>query len=398
MDNMINSIIMLVCIILILVVAYVLSTNRKAIVVRTIGIGLLLQVVVTVFVLKTTIGAKILQVIALAVNKVAEYGLEGVSFVFGDLSSTMFVFAINVLSLIIFMSALISVLYYLGVVPFMVKHIGGAISKLLGTSKPETFNAVASTVLGQTESPLLIKPYLEKMTQSELFAVLVSGMGSASASILVGYAMLGIPMEYLLIALFTVPFSTLIIAKIMMPASKEDLEKEESVEIVKSDAKNIFDAIGQGTTNGLQLALNVGASLIAFIGLIAIVNGILGIFGQDLSSVIGFIFTPLGWLFNIPSEEVTIFASLIGTKLSINEFVAFNQMSTHLAELSPRTIAILATTLCNFANLSSIGIMLGGFTALAPTRREDVARLGVKALTAATLSTLLTGAIVGLFF
>lgn len=393
-----NIIIMLLCITVILAVAYLLSSDRKAIMVKTIAIGLGLQALVTVFVLKTTIGANFLEVIAMAVNKVAEYGLEGVSFVFGDLSSTMFVFAINVLALIVFMSALISVLYYLGVVPLLVKYIGGAISKVLGTSKPETFNAVASTVLGQTESPLLIKPYLDKLTQSELFAVMVSGMGSASASILVGYAMLGIPMEYLLIALFTVPFSTLVIAKIMMPASKEELEQEEAVEIVKSDAKNIFDAIGQGTTNGLYLALNVGASLIAFIGLIAIVNGILGLIGQDLSSVLGFLFTPLGWLFNIPSEEIGIFSSLIGTKLSINEFVAFNQMSTQLDQLSPRTIAILATTLCNFANLSSIGIMLGGFTAIAPSRREDVARLGVKALIAATLSTLLTGAIVGLFF
>ncbi|MGL5383312.1 MAG: NupC/NupG family nucleoside CNT transporter [Culicoidibacterales bacterium] len=393
-----NILIMVLCIVVILAVAYAFSSDRKAIMLKTVGVGLVAQIVLTVFVLKTTVGANFLELIAMAVNKVADYGLEGVGFVFGDLSSTMFVFAINVLSLIIFMSALISVLYYLGVVPFLVKYIGGAISKILGTSKPETFNAVASTVLGQTESPLLIQPYLDKLTQSELFAVMVSGMGSASASILVGYAMLGIPMEYLLIALFTVPFSTLVIAKIIMPASKEELEQEEHVEIVKSDAKNLFDAIGQGTTNGLYLALNVGASLIAFIGLIAIVNGILGVFGQDLSSVLGFLFTPLGWLFNIPADEINIFASLIGTKLSINEFVAFNQMSTQLEQLSPRTIAILATTLCNFANLSSIGIMLGGFTAIAPSRRNDVARLGLKALLAATLSSFLTGAIVGLFF
>ncbi|MGL4624900.1 MAG: NupC/NupG family nucleoside CNT transporter [Culicoidibacterales bacterium] len=393
-----NILIMLLCIVVILAVAYALSSNRKAIMLKTVVVGLISQMLLTVFVLKTPIGAKILEMIAMAVNQVAEYGLEGVSFVFGDLSSTMFVFAINVLGLIVFMSALISVLYYLGIVPVMVKYVGGGIAKLLGTSKPETFNAVANTVLGQTESPLLIKPYLDKLTQSELFAVMVSGMGSASASILVGYAMLGIPMEFLLIALFTVPFSTLIMAKIMMPATKEELEQEEEVEIVKSDAKNIFDAIGQGTTNGLYLALNVGASLIAFIGLIAIVNGVLGIFGQDLSSVLGFLFTPLGWLFNIPSEEITVFASLIGTKLSINEFVAFNQMGEQLAQLSPRTIAILATVLCNFANISSIGIMLGGFTALAPNRREDVARLGFKALIAATLSSFLTGAIVGLFF
>ncbi|MGL6228282.1 MAG: NupC/NupG family nucleoside CNT transporter [Culicoidibacterales bacterium] len=393
-----NILIMVLCIVVILAVAYAFSSDRKAIMLKTVGVGLVAQIVLTVFVLKTTVGANFLELIAMAVNKVADYGLEGVGFVFGDLSSTMFVFAINVLALIIFMSALISVLYYLGVVPFLVKYIGGAISKILGTSKPETFNAVASTVLGQTESPLLIQPYLDKLTQSELFAVMVSGMGSASASILVGYAMLGIPMEYLLIALFTVPFSTLVIAKIIMPASKEELEQEEHVEIVKSDAKNLFDAIGQGTTNGLYLALNVGASLIAFIGLIAIVNGILGVFGQDLSSVLGFLFTPLGWLFNIPADEINIFASLIGTKLSINEFVAFNQMSTQLEQLSPRTIAILATTLCNFANLSSIGIMLGGFTAIAPSRRNDVARLGLKALLAATLSSFLTGAIVGLFF
>lgn len=391
-----NTIVMLTCIGVLLGIAFLLSDDKKNINKRTVLVGLGLQTALTLFILKTPIGAKVLETIALGVNQIGAFGLQGVSFVFGDISNKMFVFAVNVLSLIIFTSALISVLNYLGVIPFCVKHIGGLLSKIMGTTKAETFCTVGNTVLGQTESPLLTKPYLKSMTDSELFAVVVSGMGSASASILIGYSQLGIPMQYLLIAVFSVPFTTLVISKIMKPAKPEDVAQD--VDVVKSDATNIFDAISKGTVDGMTIAMGVGASLIAFIGLIALINGVLGIFGTNLSAIFGFVLTPLGWLFNIPANEVSAFASLIGTKISINEFVAFTEMSTMLDTLSPRTIAILGTAMCNFGAISSIGIVLGGLTAIEPTIRERLSKIVAKGLIGAILATLLSGAFVGLFF
>lgn len=268
------------------------------------------------------------------------------------------------------------------------------VSKIMGTTLAESFNAVGNIFLGSTEAPILIKPYLKSLTKSELFAVMSAGFGSASAAILGGYSMMGIDSRYLLIAIFTVPFSSLMISKILFP---EDSEGEfEEVRIENSTAKNVFDAIGEGTSQGLNLALNVGASLISFIGLMALVNVILGVFGLSITSILGFLLRPLSLLFHIPGSEAATFASLIGTKMSVNEFVAFSDMATVMKSLSPRTIAILSVALCNFANLSSIGIQIGGFAILAPERREEVTKNGLKALLAGTLSTLITAAIVGM--
>ena len=389
-----NAIIMMITISLILGGAYLLSDNKSKINKQTVVVGLGLQALLTIFVLKTPIGAKILETIALNIQNIANFGLEGVSFVWGDLTG-MNVFFVNVLCLIIFMSALIAVLQYLGVIPFLVKHLGGFLAKVLGTNKAETFNAVANLIMGQTESPLMIKPFFKGLSESELFSVMVSGMGSASFAILVGYSAMGIPMKYLLIAVFTSMFSSLIIAKIMKPNTTKD---DENVEVVKSDASNIFDAIGQGTMDGLNMVLAIMASLIAFVGLIALVNGILGLVGTSLTEILTIVFTPVAWLFNIPKADVSAFASLLGTKLTVNEFVAFTSMSELVNTMNPRTVAILAVSLCNFANFSSIGIQLGGLSSIAPEQRPNIAKLGLKALIGATLATLLSGAIVGLMF
>ena len=391
---MFNILIMLVTICLILGIAFLLSDNKSNINKRTVLVGLTLQGLLTLFVLKTPIGAKILETIALNIQNVANFGLEGVSFVWGDLTG-MNVFFVNVLCLIIFMSALIAVLQHLGVIPFLVKHLGGFLAKVLGTNKAETFNAVANLIMGQTESPLMIKPFFKGLSESELFSVMVSGMGSASFAILVGYSAMGIPMKYLLIAVFTSMFSSLIIAKIMKPNTTKD---DENVEVVKSDASNIFDAIGQGTMDGLNMVLAIMASLIAFVGLIALVNGILGLVGTSLTEILTIVFTPVAWLFNIPKADVSAFASLLGTKLTVNEFVAFTSMSELVNTMNPRTVAILAVSLCNFANFSSIGIQLGGLSSIAPEQRPNIAKLGLKALIGATLATLLSGALVGLMF
>ena len=389
-----NAIIMMLTISLILGGAYLLSDNKSKINKQTIVVGLGLQALLTIFVLKTSIGAKILETIALNIQNIANFGLEGVGFVWGDLTG-MNVFFVNVLCLIIFMSALIAVLQYLGVIPFLVKHLGGFLAKVLGTNKAETFNAVANLIMGQTESPLMIKPFFKGLSESELFSVMVAGMGSASFAILVGYSAMGIPMEYLLIAVFTSMFSSLIIAKIMKPNTTKD---EENVEVVKSDASNIFDAIGQGTMDGLNMVLAIMASLVAFVGLIALVNGILGLVGTSLTEILTIVFTPVAWLFNIPKADVSAFASLLGTKLTVNEFVAFTSMSELVNTMNPRTVAILAVSLCNFANFSSIGIQLGGLSSITPEQRPNIAKLGLKALIGATLATLLSGAIVGLMF
>lgn len=383
-----------VSIIILLSIGYLLSSDKKSIKVRTILSGLIIQFIIMTFVLKAPIGANILRGTALGVQKVVNFGNEGLAFVFGDLATKGFVFAINVLALIIFVSALISLLQYIGIIPILVKYVGKGIAKVLGTTEVETFNAVGNIVLGQTEAPLLIKPYLKDLTESELFAVIVSGMSSASASILVGYNALGVPMEYLLIAIFITPFSSLMMAKLIMPET--EVSKTLNVKVEKSSAVNVFEAIGEGTYNGLMLALNVGAMLIAFIGLVALINAFLGILGTNLSKLLGFVFYPLGLMFGIPKNEILIFSSSIGTKFAVNEFVAFLNLKDSITSISPRTVAILSVSLCNFANFASIGIILGGFNAFAPSRKSDVARLGIKALIAATLTTLISGAIIGL--
>ncbi|MTM91840.1 NupC/NupG family nucleoside CNT transporter, partial [Turicibacter sanguinis] len=385
------SILALVCL---LGIAFILSTDKKSIKVQTVVMGLLLQIILIFFVIKVPVGQVILENLAMGVNSIVQMGMEGVNFVFGGISDS-YVFAINVLSLIVFTSALISVLYFLKVIPFLVKYVGKSVAKLMGTTDVETFAAVGNCFLSGTESPLLIKPYLPKLTKSELFAVMVGGFGSASASILAGYALMGIDMRYLLIAVFTVPFSTLMVSKIMVPETEKSLT--ENAEVSGSESDSLFEAISEGTGNGLGLALNVGASLIAFVGLIAVINAFLGLFDTNLSQLFGYVFLPFAYLFHVPSNEAFTFATLVGTKFGINEFVAYGDMVNVMGALSPRTNAILAVVLCNFANISSIGIQVGGFNSFAPTRKKEVAKLGFKALICGTIATLTTGAILGMF-
>lgn len=377
--------------------SYLISENKKAVKWRTVIAGLLGQTVLIFFVLKVPVGQKILEVLANGVNSIIQMGMEGVTFVFGDLNTNFFVFAVSVLSLIVFVSALISVLYFLKVIPFFVTVIGSLIAKFMGTTKVETFAAVGNSFLGGTEAPLLIRPYISKLTKSELFAVMCGGFGSASAAILAGYAMMGIDMRYLLIAIFTVPFSTLMISKIFIPETEESAV--ENSEIVASEHDNIFSAIGDGAMTGKDLAMNVGAMLIAFIGLVAVINAILTfLFGIDLNGLLGYLLSPIGYLMNIPTSEIQTFSSLIGIKTAVNEFSAYSTMTAVMADLSPRTVVILSVILCNFANFSVIGIQIGGFSILAPERKDDVAKMGIKALAVGLLSTLSTGAIVGMFF
>lgn len=377
-------------------IGYLISEDRKSIKWKTAIDALCVQAVIVYLVIRNPLGQKVLEFTANGVSKLISFGNEGLSFVFGGFSTDFYSFAINVLALICFTSAVISVLHYLRVIPFLVKYIGGAISKVLGTSAPETFNAVGNSFLGGTEAPLLIKPFLPELTRSELFAVVVGGFSSASASVLGGYALMGIPMKYLLVGMVTVPLSTLLIAKIIVPETSST--KFADVEITKSSDSNIFEAIGSGSIQGLNVALAVGATLIGFLGIVALLDFLLAYLGTSSTQILSYLFTPLAWLFNIPSGEVATFSSLIGIKTSMNEFVAFTDMGALINTLSPRTVAILSVALCNFANFSFIGITVGAFKAICPERAEEVSGMGVKALVGGLLTTLISASLVGMFF
>lgn len=388
-------------IIFVFLVAFLISNNKKKINWKTVIIGFLIQFIFAFAALKWSVGKYILSRISLGVQSVIDYAKEGISFIFGSLSNDGSIFAVNVLGVIIFISALVSVLYYLGVMQFVIKLIGGGLSKLLGTSKLETISSAANIFLGQTEAPLLIKPYVEKLTESELFTVMVGGLASVSGSILVGYSLLGIPIEYLVSASFMSAPAGLIISKIIIPEIREAKVNEE-IEMLKDDSSNIVDAASKGAIDGLGLVLNIAAILLAFVALIALVNGIIGLigglFGIDnlsLQSILGYIFAPIATIIGVPMKESVIAGSLIGQKIILNEFVAFTNLSEIISTLSPKTIAIVTFSLCGFANISSIAILIGGIGGMAPSRKHDIARLGWKAVLGGTLANLLSATIAG---
>ena len=388
-------------IIFVFFVAFLISNNKKKINWKTVIIGFLIQFIFAFAALKWSVGKYILSRISLGVQSVIDYAKEGISFIFGSLSNDGSIFAVNVLGVIIFISALVSVLYYLGVMQFVIKLIGGGLSKLLGTSKLETISSAANIFLGQTEAPLLIKPYVEKLTESELFTVMVGGLASVSGSILVGYSLLGIPIEYLVSASFMSAPAGLIISKIIIPEIREAKVNEE-IEMVKDDSSNIVDAASKGAIDGLGLVLNIAAILLAFVALIALINGIIGLigglFGIDnlsLQSILGYIFAPIATIIGVPMKESVIAGSLIGQKIILNEFVAFTSLSEIISTLSPKTIAIVTFSLCGFANISSIAILIGGIGGMAPSRKHDIARLGWKAVLGGTLANLLSATIAG---
>lgn len=375
--------------------AFLLSENKKAIKWKYVAVALGIQILLMFFVLKSPMGISIINSMANAVVTVLNFGNEGLGFVFGDLFNNYFVFGIHVLGIICFTSALISVLYYLKIIPFLVKYLGKAIAKVLGTTEVETFCAVGNSFLGTTEAPLLTKPFLKDLTRSELFAVVTSGFASVSVSVIGGYTLLGIDMKYLLLAIVTVPFASLLISKIVIPETQTS--RTNNIEITPSESANFLEALGDGAIQGLHLALNVGAVLIAFLGLIAFINYFLQFVGLSVAELLGLVFTPLAWLFGIPGEEVQVFSSMIGMKMAINEFVAFTELGEIVMTLSPRTQAVLSVALCNFANFSSVGIAIAGFKAFCPQRSGEVSGFGFKALAAGTLTTLITAAIVGMF-
>ncbi len=399
--SILNSII---GIIFIFIVAFLLSNNKKKINWRTIIIGFLIQLGFAVIVLKSAVGKKVLQKVATMATSIIGYANEGINFLFGSAIPTNggMVFAFQVLTVIIFISSLVSVLYYFGIMQFVVKVIGGALAKLLGTSKLETLSAAANIFLSQTESPLLIKPYINKLSTSELFTVMVGGVASVSGSVLVGYSLMGIPLEYLISASFMAAPAGLIMAKMIFPES-DAKALEDKIELGKDDSVNVVDAAAKGASEGLGLALNIGAMLLAFISLIALVNGIIGFIGGligvnglSLEMILGYIFSPVVAIIGVPWNEALTAGSLLGQKIVLNEFVAFSKLGPIIGELSQKTAAIMTFALCGFANISSIAILIGGIGGMAPKRKHEVAKLGLKAVVAGTLANLLSATIAGL--
>ncbi|MGX7594618.1 NupC/NupG family nucleoside CNT transporter [Planococcus plakortidis] len=393
-------------IIVVLGIAFLFSDGKKSIKPRTILGGLAIQITFAFMVLEWEFGRNALLGLSRGVQNIINYAGEGIAFVFGPAADTEgfgFVFAFQVLTIIIFFSSLISVLYYLNIMQWIIRLLGGALSKLLGTSKAESISAAANIFVGQTEAPLVVRPFLPNMTKSELFAVMTGGLASVAGSTLAGYALLGVPLEYLLAASFMAAPAGLIMAKIMIP-EQEEIEEKEFVMEKDDRSVNVVDAAARGASDGLQLALNVGAMLLAFIALIALLNGVLGgiggWFGTDnitIQGILGFIFAPLAFAIGVPWEEAVQAGSYIGQKLVLNEFVAYTAFAPEIANLSPKTVIIVSFALCGFANFSSLAILLGGLGAMAPSRRPDIARLGMRAIAAGMLASLLSAAIAGMF-
>jgi len=396
-------------------IAILLSKNRKAIRLRTVIGAFSIQFAFGAFVLYIPFGKKILLFISDAVAQVIAYGNDGIDFLFGNLTATGnfgFIFALRVLPVIIFFSALISVLYYVGIMKWVINILGGALSKLLGTSHTESLSATANIFVGQTEAPLVVRPFINTMTKSELFAVMCGGLASVAGSVLAGYASMGIPLEYLIAASFMAAPGGLLFAKLIMPETEKSISQLDQVsgdDDKEDQPVNVIDAAASGAGSGLKLALNVGAMLLAFVGLIALVNGIFGGVGGwlgmpdlTLELILGYLFSPLAFLLGVPWHEATTVGSFIGQKLVVNEFVAYLEFMPYLAEdttliLSEKSKAIVAFALCGFANLSSIAILLGGLGGIAPSRRAEIAKFGLLAVAAGTLSNLMSATIAGLF-
>lgn len=386
-------------IVVVIGLAFLLSWNKKDIKWKAVIKAVLIQFVIAILLVKVPIGKQIVSVLSDGVTAVINCGQDGLSFVFGSLAdsgaSTGSIFFIQTLGNIIFVSALVSLLYYVGVLGFIVKWIGKAVGKIMGTTEVESFVAVANMFLGQTDSPILVSKYIKSMTDSEIMVILVSGMGSMSVSILGGYNALGIPMDYLLIASALVPIGSILISKMILPQT-DNVTKITDVKMDnKGNNSNVIDAIAEGAGIGMQMAISIAASLVGIIGIVAVINMILGNFHISLEQIFSYIFAPFGYLLGLDSQNVLMEGSLLGNKLIVNEFVAFKELGGMLDTLDPRTGMIAAISLCGFANLSSLGICVSGIAVLCPEKKSTLSRLVFRAMLGGVLVSLLSAMIVG---
>ena len=407
-----NALISLLGMVVLIGIALLFSSNRKAINLRTVGVAFGLQFSIGGLVLFWDTGKQVLETVAFGVQQVINYSQEGLDFLLGGLVSDEmfnlfgdrgFIFAFRVLPVIIFFSSLIAVLYHLKIMQVVIKVLGGSLQKMLGTSRAESMSAAANIFVGQTEAPLVVRPYIANMTRSELFAVMCGGVASIAGSVLAGFANMGVELKYLIAACFMAAPGGLLFAKLLIPETEKP--NDAILESASEDLPaNVFDAAATGASSGLKLAANVGAMLLAFIALIALLNGMVGgvanWFGYPdltLQSILGTIFAPLAWVIGVPLSESFQAGSLIGQKVILNEFVAFSEFVQYQDTLLPRTRVLVTFALCGFANLSSIAILLGGIGVMAPGRRQEIASLGLKAILAGSLSNFLSAAIAGFF-
>ncbi|MGB5492225.1 MAG: NupC/NupG family nucleoside CNT transporter [Woeseiaceae bacterium] len=392
----------------IFLIAALLSNNRRAINRRTVSMAFLIQLTIAALVLFVPAGGFVLDKVVKGVQTVINYGNDGIAFVFGsNITPTLgFTIAFNVLPVIVFFAALMSVLYYLGIMQRVVGVFGGWLHRLLQTSHAESVSAVSNIFVGHTDAPLVVKPYLAGMTQSELFAVMTGGCATIAGAVMMGYAQMGVELKYLITASFMAAPGALMMAKIIYPETEPHDERPYTELVDEADQPvNIFEAIGNGAMTGMQVAMAVGAMLIAFVGLIYLVNGILSGVGAwfgfeqlTLQWLLGHLFSPIAFLLGVPWAEATQAGSLIGQKLVINEFYAYASFVQVKDTLSPYTQLVVTFALCGFSNLASIAILLGGLGAVVPARRHDIARLGLKAVIAGTLVNLMNAALAGFFF
>ncbi|MGA7379249.1 MAG: nucleoside transporter C-terminal domain-containing protein [Terriglobales bacterium] len=399
-----------------LLAAFIFSTNRRAIRGKTVAWGLGLQLAFAVFVLKVEAGRVIFQKAGDAVNQLLSYAFAGSSFVFGDLgkqgSHLGFYFAFQVLPTVIFIAAFFAVLYHYGVMQFIVKQAARVMTRFMGASGAESLNVAASIFMGQTEAPLTIRPFLPELTRSELMTVMTSGMAHVSGGIMAAYIAFGVEPKHLLSAVIMTAPGTILMAKMLVPETEQPktagrvVMSEEEVDTEKKE--NLLGAIARGTTDGLHLALNIAAMLISFLALIALTNGILGgihnglthfgmtWFPASLEKILGTLFAPVAWIIGVPWRDCTAIGNLLGTRMALNEVIAFSQLGPQRAALDPRSFTIATFALCGFANLSSIGIQIGGIAALAPNQRGELARLGFRAMLAGTMANLISASIAGM--
>lgn len=391
--------IILIGIVVLFGLLYLISSHKKEIKFSIVIKGILAQFIIALLLVKFPFGRTVVSKVSDVVTQILSYGFNGLSFVFGSLADpsqpTGFIFIIGALGNIIFLSAFVAALFYLGILGAIVKVIGKAVGKILGTTQVESFVAVANMFLGQTESPILVSKYLGNMTQSEIMVVLVSGMGSMSATIIGGYTALGIPMEYLLTASALVPFGSIAISKVLLP----EVEHAKVVENVSMDRKghheNIISAVTEGAVNGIQAVIAIAASLVAFISIVSLINGILGTFGMSLERIFSYIFSPFGFFMGLDGENIFYAGELLGFKLVLNEFVAFQNLGQHIASLDYRTGLMLSIAMAGFANFSSMGICISGISILCPEKRPVLARLAFKAMIGGFAVSILSAMVVG---
>lgn len=400
-------------IVLILGIAYLLSNDRKQINFRTVGMGLLLQLGLAVFILKTPVGQTVFGWLGRAVTKVLSFSDEGAKFVFGILGddaklspifgNDTFIFFVRIIPTIIFVACLVNIFYHIGLMQWIVEKLAKGLNYFMKVSGAEALSNISSAFVGQVEAQIMIKPYLKGMTNSELMASMSGSFACIAGGVMATYIKFGVPAEYLIAASIMAAPGALAVAKIMHPETGEP-ETQGTVKLkVGKQHSNLVDAISAGCSDGLKVGLNVVAMLIGFLALIALINYVLGAAGSlaghpefSLNTILGGLFAGFAWAMGVPSQDVFTAGALMGTKLVANEFVAYLQLKDLISTLDPKTLAIVSFALCGFANFGSVGIQIGGISALEPDRRADLAALGFRALIAGTLASYLSATLAGL--